>query len=196
MGEGNISPSLTSGKLTSITANVVCTDWVEKTGRDYEPGSNFNYTNSWGMHTRSLYLVLNPLNAELNPICHLLALLGVHHFLHVSRIRVNNQHMLLRYGLKCVCVPLLLSENKISATVFWGTRADNFCSAKRNCSFVINIIVIIIIINNNGNKVYTILNWINQPDAAISQVYYLSFKQSSTCFGHPHCPSSGAEQLQ
>jgi hypothetical protein len=27
---------------------------------------------------------------------------------------------------------------------------------------------------------------INQPDAAISQVYYLSFKYSSTCFGHPH----------
>ena len=34
---------------------------------------------------------LNPLNAELNPICHLLALLGVHHFLHVSRIRVNTR---------------------------------------------------------------------------------------------------------
>ena len=34
--------------------------------------------------------VLNPLNAELNPICHLLALLGVHHFLHVSRIRVKS----------------------------------------------------------------------------------------------------------
>ena len=34
-------------------------------------------------------LRVNPLNAELNPICHLLALLGVHHFLHVSRIRVN-----------------------------------------------------------------------------------------------------------
>jgi hypothetical protein len=32
---------------------------------------------------------LNPLNAELNPICHLLALLGAHHILHVSRIRVN-----------------------------------------------------------------------------------------------------------
>ena len=30
----------------------------------------------------------NPLNAELNPICHLLALL-VHHILHVSRIRVK-----------------------------------------------------------------------------------------------------------
>jgi len=33
--------------------------------------------------------MLNPLNAELNPICYLLALLGAHHFLHVSRIRVK-----------------------------------------------------------------------------------------------------------
>jgi hypothetical protein len=33
--------------------------------------------------------IFNPLNAELNPICHLLTLLGAHHILHVSRIRVN-----------------------------------------------------------------------------------------------------------
>jgi hypothetical protein len=33
--------------------------------------------------------MFNPLNAELNPICHLLALLGAHHILHVSRIRVK-----------------------------------------------------------------------------------------------------------
>jgi len=33
--------------------------------------------------------MINPLNAELNPICHLLALLGAHHILHISRIRVN-----------------------------------------------------------------------------------------------------------
>jgi len=32
---------------------------------------------------------LNPLNAELNPICHLLALLGAHPILHISRIRVK-----------------------------------------------------------------------------------------------------------
>jgi hypothetical protein len=32
----------------------------------------------------------SPLNAQLNPICHLLALLGAHHILHVSRIRVND----------------------------------------------------------------------------------------------------------
>jgi len=33
---------------------------------------------------------INPLNAALNPICHLLALLGAHHILHVSRIRVKS----------------------------------------------------------------------------------------------------------
>jgi hypothetical protein len=33
--------------------------------------------------------IFNPLNAELKPICHLLALLGTHHILHISRIRVN-----------------------------------------------------------------------------------------------------------
>jgi len=35
-------------------------------------------------------LCINPLNPELNPICYLLALLGAHHFLHVSRIRVKS----------------------------------------------------------------------------------------------------------
>jgi len=35
-------------------------------------------------------MMINPLNAKLNPICHLLALLGAHHILHVSRIRVNS----------------------------------------------------------------------------------------------------------
>jgi len=34
-------------------------------------------------------LIINPLKPELNPICYLLALLGAHHFLHVSRIRVK-----------------------------------------------------------------------------------------------------------
>jgi hypothetical protein len=44
-------------------------------------------------HTRIMaryaYATINPLNAELNPICHLLALLEAHHILHVSRIKVN-----------------------------------------------------------------------------------------------------------
>jgi len=33
---------------------------------------------------------VNPLNSELNTICHLLALLGAHHILHVSGLRVNS----------------------------------------------------------------------------------------------------------
>jgi len=36
-------------------------------------------------------MVFNPLNAELNPICHLLALLGAHHVFHVSGLRVNDE---------------------------------------------------------------------------------------------------------
>ena len=35
------------------------------------------------------YTFLNTLNPELNPICYLLALLGAHLFLHISRIRVK-----------------------------------------------------------------------------------------------------------
>jgi hypothetical protein len=35
------------------------------------------------------YSLIKPLNPELNPICHWLALLGVHHILDVSRIRVK-----------------------------------------------------------------------------------------------------------
>ena len=31
----------------------------------------------------------SPLNTELNPICHLLALVGAHHIVHVSKVRVN-----------------------------------------------------------------------------------------------------------
>jgi hypothetical protein len=33
--------------------------------------------------------IIKPTNAELNPICRLLALLGAHYILHVSRIRAN-----------------------------------------------------------------------------------------------------------
>jgi hypothetical protein len=32
---------------------------------------------------------INPLNTELNPICHLLALVGAHHIPHISRVSVN-----------------------------------------------------------------------------------------------------------
>jgi hypothetical protein len=56
---------------------------------------------------------INPLNAELNPICHLLALLGAHHILHVSRIRVKGSA---KPGTKVfVCIAKLLQfyQNKL-----------------------------------------------------------------------------------
>jgi len=34
---------------------------------------------------RAILIDMNPLNAELNPICPLLALFGAHHILHVSK---------------------------------------------------------------------------------------------------------------
>jgi len=40
------------------------------------------------IHTIKYYSV-NPLKAKLDPICHLLASLGAHHTLHVSRLRVK-----------------------------------------------------------------------------------------------------------
>ena len=39
-------------------------------------------------------------------------------------------------------------------------------------------------------------NWINQQDAATAQVYYLPFRYSSTCFGHPHAHHQELQQLQ
>ena len=61
------------------------------------------------LHFCVVPMVINPLNPELNPMCCLLALLGAHHFLHVSRIRVKSltfrrlSHIYI-YIYICVCV--------------------------------------------------------------------------------------------
>ena len=58
--------------------------------------NNRVYSRTWAdtryAHTnQQLWMYhINRLNAELNPICCLLALLGAHHFLHISRIRVKS----------------------------------------------------------------------------------------------------------
>jgi len=51
----------------------------------------------------SQLIYLNPLNAQLNPICHLLTLLGVHHILHVSRIWVKLCYSELQYHVVSNC---------------------------------------------------------------------------------------------
>jgi len=62
------------------TLQLVCD--YSSVSRQYFNRSQYIFL-SWCEH------FLNPLNPELNPICYLLALLGAHHFLHVSRIRVK-----------------------------------------------------------------------------------------------------------
>jgi hypothetical protein len=59
--------------------------------------------------------VLNPLNAELNPTCHLLALLEAHHILHVSRIRVKGNSKgvhVHNVGSGYVCTPTVFSPEQ------------------------------------------------------------------------------------
>ena len=58
----------------------------------------------------------NPLNAELNPICHLLALLGAHHILHISRIRakpVNDELNSIKHLLALLGVHHILHVSRI-----------------------------------------------------------------------------------
>jgi len=57
------------------------------------------YTDTQVLHVT--FIRLNPLNPELNPICHLLALL-THHFLHVSRMRVKS--LTLRLLMSYICM--------------------------------------------------------------------------------------------
>jgi len=55
---------------------------------------------------------INPLKTQLNLICHLLALLGAHPILHVSRITVNSKYhdsyTYVHYKLLGICTILTL----------------------------------------------------------------------------------------
>jgi len=86
--------------IPGITVNVVIRCAAGVGHRTSQDGSEA-YLLSWSKATggsftkgksgRQVKLTseVNPLNAELNPICYLLALLA-HHFLHVSTIRVKS----------------------------------------------------------------------------------------------------------
>ena len=82
--------SLFLGILCSAVLQTLCASWCLTPATSCTQ-KHFNYScssTSVGWHQMADRSI-NPLNAELNPICHLLALLGVH-FLHVSRIRVKS----------------------------------------------------------------------------------------------------------
>jgi hypothetical protein len=69
--------------------------------------------------------IINSLNAELNTICHLLALLRAHHILHVSRVRVKTLHVTVTIvwpssgdRLSCL-VPLILLLRLFASSSCW-----------------------------------------------------------------------------
>jgi len=72
----------------------------------------------------------NPLNAKLNPICNLLALLGIHLILHVSKIRVNPCIFCLKYVLyKIYCRNNLIFREAQWAQVMYEikNKKETFC---------------------------------------------------------------------
>ena len=74
-------------------------------------------------------LVFNPLNAKLNPICYLLALLA-HHFIHVSRIRIKslNLRLLMSY---IYGAPILDISRSHTTTQHFGRTPLDERSARR-----------------------------------------------------------------
>jgi hypothetical protein len=74
-------------------------------------------------------LNFNPLNAELNPICHLLASLGAHPILHISRIRVN--HLLHQDVWCCVCLLNVLLALHVLVTLFISVDVIHLCDTYR-----------------------------------------------------------------
>jgi hypothetical protein len=82
---GTVWGCLSHGLLSAGRQIPVATIWVRQAPHT---AAQINcLTNTCSL----FWFPVNPLNAELNPICYLVALLGAHHFLHVSRIRVNDQ---------------------------------------------------------------------------------------------------------
>jgi len=75
-----------------------------------------------------IWQFLNILNAELNPICHLLELLGAHPIFYISRIRVNFRpglYVLIQKALVLNTfrrVRKILAEQRINA---WPVRPEN-----------------------------------------------------------------------
>jgi hypothetical protein len=83
----------------------------------------------------------NPLNTELNPICHLLALVGAHHVLHVSRVWVKILNTLYLFINSRTCEVTLCevtfgapSVSTPKHTFIWDTGPVREMLASRTCN--------------------------------------------------------------
>ena len=85
----NLCATLKLSMFRAITCTRITTTCVYITVSNYSAVVGIYMVNCVP-HFKYEVTLINPLNAELNPICYLLALLGAHHFLHVGRIRVKS----------------------------------------------------------------------------------------------------------
>jgi len=67
--------------------------------------------------------LINSLNAELNPVCHLLALIGAHHILHVSRIVVKWLCEMHGATIKIKNIPNYLNFSRKWKSYFFSTKS-------------------------------------------------------------------------
>jgi len=63
---------------------------------------------------------VNPLYTELNPVCYLLALLGAHHILHVSRVQVKEGLQLYLHPSPCAFMARYWKKVILISTVLYG----------------------------------------------------------------------------
>jgi hypothetical protein len=69
---------------------------------------------------------INPLKNQLNPICYLLALLGAHHILHLSRIRVKCRVLQLAHAPEEKTVPET-DRPSVQAVLRISDTEDDYC---------------------------------------------------------------------
>ena len=106
-----------------------------------------------------LYFV-NPLNAELNPICHSLVLLGAHHIFHISRIRVKFRG----YQKKSPCRRFIICKKKTCtfATLLYFVKFRGFvcgvCSSSR-CVWGLETLAVFALKTVNCRKMYQRFYW-------------------------------------
>jgi hypothetical protein len=76
-----------------------------------------------------IHKFINTLNAEINPICQLLALLGARHILHVSRIKIKTvwkKKDLLEEWMESIFVPIYQTGDKTNCSNYRARKFPNY----------------------------------------------------------------------
>ena len=112
---------LTEGftELACVTHRRLAGDWMKTQTAEHCSGPGRN--SCW---TLTHPVCPSAVCAELNPVCHLLALLGAHHILHFSRIRVKC------YRQYCNCMWTGIAQSAQWQSTGWAVRGSDPCGAR------------------------------------------------------------------